>query len=330
MKHLFETILSIVVCGFISETTAQTYQVTISNEPFVFLEKAQPAVVGAWETPEFQLPLGFDFEFFDITTNQLYSIFNSFGIDLELNQETGHLYQLFPFFGSMIDRGYQQDSALSPITFQTEGLPGGRIFTIEYKEAGFYDGIEDENGVFQDYISIQIRLYETSGDIEFHIGPYFIQEDTKTIFQGKPGPIIGLIADGDYVPDDLFGELILLEGDPLKPIINTDTTAFLEWPIPENTVYRFSKMGTSVGDQLTAAKHALFFPNPTSGDIYLNKSISNNIIYPIIVLDIHGKQVGLWSNEKEISGSKLSNGCYYIFCQFNDEVFTQKLIVLPK
>src|SRR5688572_13441139 len=172
MNHLFETILPIIVCGFMSETTAQTYQVTITNEPFVFLEKAQPAFEGAWDLPEFQLPLGFDFEFFDITTNQLYSIANSFGIDLELNQETGHIYQLLPFYGSLIDRGYQQDSALSPITFQTVGPPGQQIFTIEYKEAGLFEGTEDENGVFHDYISLQVKLYENTGDIVFHIGPY--------------------------------------------------------------------------------------------------------------------------------------------------------------
>jgi type IX secretion system substrate protein len=329
MNHLFETILPIIVCGFMSETTAQTYQVTITNEPFVFLEKAQPAFEGAWDLPEFQLPLGFDFEFFDITTNQLYSIANSFGIDLELNQETGHIYQLLPFYGSLIDRGYQQDSALSPITFQTVGPPGQQIFTIEYKEAGLFEGTEDENGVFHDYISLQVKLYENTGDIVFHIGPYSIQEETQVVFEEKPGPLMGLLADGDYIPDGLFGELILLEGDPLNPTIETDTIAFLNWPIPENTVYRFWRMGTSVGEEFHSPNQSYLFPNPTSGDIHFHENFDNVVMFPIKVVDVNGKQVGLWKDKDEISASDFAPGCYYVFLKIENTIVIEKLIVLP-
>jgi hypothetical protein len=329
MKHLFETILSIVVCGFISETTAQTYQVTITNEPFVFLENAQPAVEGAWDTPEFQLPLGFDFEFFDITSNQIYSIFNSFGIDLELNLDQDHIYQLIPFLSSLIDRGAQQDSALSPITYLTEGPPGQQIFTIEFKEAGLYEGIEDENSIFQDYISFQVKLYESSGDIVFHIGPYFIQEETEIVFNGYPGPIVGLLADSDYIPDGLFGELILLKGDPLNPIIETDTIAFLNWPIPENTVYRFCRMCTSITEDFHSSMQPYFFPNPTTGDVHLLDNTDNDVIFPIKVADVHGKQVELWKSKDEISASDFAPGCYYVTLKISNTMVVEKLIVLP-
>lgn len=329
MKHLFETILSILLCWLMSETTAQTYQVTIANEPFVFLENAQSAVVGAWDEPEFQLPLGFDFEFFDITTNQLYSLANSFGIDLELNLDTDHIYQLIPFLSSLIDRGYQQDSALSPITYQTEGPPGQQIFTIEFKEAGLFEGTEDENGVFHDYISLQVKLFENRGDIVFHIGPYSIQEETQVVFEEKPGPIVGLLADSDYIPDGLFGELIFLQGDPLNPTIETDTIAFLNWPIPENTVYRFCRLCTSVVKDFQYSTQQYFYPNPTSGDIHFVENTDNDVMFPIRVVDINGRQVGLWKSKDEISASDFAPGCYYVFLKIEDTMVVEKLIVLP-
>ncbi|MGB4847660.1 MAG: T9SS type A sorting domain-containing protein, partial [Saprospiraceae bacterium] len=283
---------------------------------------------GAWDEPEFQLPLGFDFHFFDITTDHIYSIPNSFGIDLEMNQDLNHLYYLIPFYGNLIDRGYSQDSALSPITYQTVGNPGQRIFTLEYKEAGFFEGLEDTNSIIIDYISIQVKLFEASGDIVFHIGPYSVLEEPQIVFDDNPGPIIGLLANREINPVPHFGELILLEGNPLKPTIQTDTITFLHWPIPENTMYRFSRMGTSVVDHSHLLNDHLLIPNPASCDLHLNQTIAKEINYPIIVMDMMGRKVSQWNKESEISVVNLTAGCYYIILRTKNETFTEKLLVV--
>ena len=59
--------------GMFTPIHAQSYQLTVTNEPFVFLEKGQLAVEEAWDSPEFQIPIGFDFDFFDIINFNSYT-----------------------------------------------------------------------------------------------------------------------------------------------------------------------------------------------------------------------------------------------------------------
>src|SRR5688572_32280023 len=91
MKSISLIILHVIIWSFVINSQAQTYQLTVNNEPFVFLENPEVAVQGTWSLPVFQVPLGFDFEFFDISSNQLYSAANSFGGYTSLNQDEEHL-----------------------------------------------------------------------------------------------------------------------------------------------------------------------------------------------------------------------------------------------
>ncbi len=311
---------------------AQSYQLTVSSEPFAYLENAENAVDGPWDVPEFQLPIGFDFELFDLTSDTIYSYFNSFGGIFEINLDEDHLYMLIPFLASLIDRGYQQDSALSPIKYLTEGALGHQVFTLEFKEAGLFEGEETDDGVFLDYVSFQIRLYEDSGNIEFHYGPYSTQKDPIVIFDPFHGPLVGLLADADWnTPGGQLGEIIVLEGSPLKPTVATDTfPTFLDGPIPENTVYRFSRISTSVSDHLRFTNQPMFFPNPAFGDINLHVNNANEITYPITVMDALGRRVMMWNTESEISTAGLSAGCFYILVNTKSKVITEKLIVLSE
>lgn len=306
---------------------AQTYQVTVSNEPFIFLENAEDAVHESWVIPEFDVPIGFDFEFFDLTANRFYSLPNSVGGVFELNPDTDHLYELIPFYASMIDRGYAQDSALSPIRYKTEGPEGQKVFTLELKEAGLFYGPESEDYILLDHISFQIKLYEASGDIEFHYGPYSITESPEIIFDPFPGPIVGLLADANW-DADYIGETILLEGNPLYPNIVTDSVYHLDWPIPENTVYRFSRMGTSLENKEGSNSTSIIYPNPTSGTIHLNHDIAHEVQYPIVIVDITGKTIDQWDSEDDMSAEHLSAGTYYVFVQTEERVITETLVVM--
>lgn len=311
--------------------TAQTYQLTVESRPFAFLEDPQLAIDEAWWTPEFQIPLGFDFELFDYSSDSIYPNFYSEGGVFNLNLDYDHLYMLIPLYASLIDRGYQQDSALSPIHYKTEGSPGQYIFTLEFKEAGLFEGDETDDGVFLDHISFQIRLYEESGDIEFHYGPYVTKEDPEVIFVPNPGPLVGLLADADWdTPGGPIAEVILLEGDPLSPSVFTGNgPTSLDGPIPENTVYRFSKMETDVVE-IDSRCHPLLYPNPTSGEVQLKPESLCDIIYPIRVIDTQGKQICLWRAEEDVTANNLAPGCYTIVIHTIDNVVVESLIVLPK
>jgi hypothetical protein len=322
---------------FYLNLSAQTYQLTVDSKPFVYLENPLVAVDGpwwdgTWWPSEFQLPIGFDFELFDFTSDSIYPNIYSEGGVFNLNLDYDHLYMIMPFYAPLIDRGYQQDSALSPIHYKTEGMLGQQVFTLEFKEAGLFEGLETDDGVFLDHVSFQVRLYEETGDIEFHYGPYVTKEDPEVIFGSLPGPLVGLLADADWdTPGGNVAEVILLEGDPLAPSVFTGSgPTTLVGSIPENTVYRFSRMGTSVGEDLDPTKPPFLFPNPTSGFIQLNANNATDVNFPIIVFDIYGKQAGFWRNADEISASGFAAGCYHVIFHSKENIFTEKLIVFPE
>lgn len=323
-------IVFLVFCSFFNDVRAQTYQLTVSSEPFVFLSNPQSAVSGTWNVPVFQLPLGFNFEYFDIASDQLYSLEENLGGWFALNEDLEHLYMILPFYASLIDRGYLQGEALSPIYYKTEGPAGQRVFTIEYNEAGLYFGGVDNDNMFTDYISLQLRLYEGSGDIEFHIGPYSVSADPDFVFEGNPGPAVGLLANADNVNTGDIEEIILLTGNASNPTVETSEIDFLTWPIPMNIVYRFSKMGSSVEEPSSAARQSILFPNPTSGDLQLKGINFNEVVYPIRLLDVNGKLTRLWNSEADISAAGLAAGSYFVIVHTPDKVITDKLLVLPE
>src|SRR5687767_15932433 len=101
MNRISKIILFLIVYNLFIYAQAQTYQLTVSNEPFIYLENAQAALEGPWDLPVFQLPIGFDFEFFDITSDQIFSSANSFGGYTSLNQDEEHLYMMIHFYASL-------------------------------------------------------------------------------------------------------------------------------------------------------------------------------------------------------------------------------------
>jgi len=321
MKHPSQIILFIFFYNFFSNVQAQTYNLNVSNEPFGFLQNPQSAVQGPWDLLAFQIPLGFDFHFFDITSDSLFSAENSFGGYTSLNQDEENLYMMIHFYAFLIDRGYQQDSAASPIYYKTEGLPGQRIFTLEYNNAGIFNGLQDFNGVFLDYINIQVKLYESSGDIEYHFGPYSIQEDPEIVFDGYPGPFIGLFADCQNVLGGDIGEVILLSGDAMKPTLVTDPFSVVNWPIPENTVYRFSRT-TATSDPNFTHEDLMISPNPANSYVHLSRTGGR-----VEVIDATSRMIyNEYIEEDNLDVSGFTPGIYYLRMISKDKISTGKFV----
>lgn len=327
MNHLkYALTLSLWLFSLI-QLKSQSYHVSVRMEPFEFLEEANLADSTAWSMPVFAVPIGFDFHFFDITSDTLYSAENTFGCYTSLNDDEEHLYMLIQFCATLIDRGYSQDSAVSPILFKTEGEVGDRKFTLEYNNAGLFYGLDDENGIYLDFINLQVRLFEESGDIEFHIGPYSILGEPEDVFDGYSGPFIGLFADCENTPGGRIGEVILLSGDPMEPIIVSDPFSPLSWPIPENTVYRFSKSNTSLSDDFTISPPTCIYPNPAEDILYLNEDIVREVTYPIIIFNSLGGQVLVWNSDHHISIEGLPEGHYFAVIQSHGKVIVERISV---
>ena len=300
---------------------AQAYSLTVSNQEFVFLENAELAVQASWASPEFEIPLGFEFEFFDLRSDRLYSSFNSFGGYTSLNQDEENLYMLIHFFANFIDRGSSQDSLMSPIYYKTTGMPGDRVFTLEYNHMGFFFGATAPNGVYLDYINIQVRLYEVSGDIEFHIGPYSVTEDPDELFDGFPGPLIGLMSNVQNYLGGTVGSVVTLIGDPSNPNLSQDPNGFLDWPVPENTVYRFSRNDLTQTEEPDKWREGVtIFPNPATDRLEINSKHDFDLVE---IYSVDGKLVQR-SRQEIINLGEYQNGLYFV------KVFSDRFSVMHK
>jgi hypothetical protein len=303
----------------------QTYDLETSSRPYTPLVNGVDLIDFPWDDHEFPVPLGFEFLVFDEPTEFLVSpeIYTG-GIFITSSLDFQSLFMIIPFGANLIDRGFEKDMHLSPILLEVVGNAGNRVATLEYRNAGFFSG-ELVDSISVDFINLQMRIFEESGDVEIHIGPYSIT-DANRDFDNNPGPSIGMVEDFDYLFEEANGEVLLLSGDPLNPTINTTfTDSYVNWPIPENTVYRFVRNTTSVNDPVFTPQQAFYYPNPTTGKAYLRTSGEASIISPVRIQNALGKTIQVVENSAEISLEGKPAGIYFLSFQTDKGRVTEKI-----
>ncbi len=327
MKKLFMFVFGGMILFMQSNLYSQSYSVSVSNEPFTFLENGTPAVTREWADPEFTIPIGFKFHFFDEAVDSLYSMDFFAGAYFTTKPDLGAVNMILALNADLIDRGYYADTSLSPITYQTEGIPGQRVFTLEFRNAGFTYG-ETNIDTLIDFINLQIKIHEGTSAIDIHIGPHSVN-NVALDFADFAGPSIGLVENFDFINDTIHGELIILAGDPLKPdIITGYSLSNLDWPIPENTLYTFTHNATSVEENNSTEPVSLYYPNPTSGNVALRSGISEKIISPVYILNSLGEIVGRDYTSDVIELKDLPGGIYQLCFQTSDRHVFQRISLL--
>ena len=306
---------------------SQSYHLAVSSEPYHDLVGGIALIDSTWDDPAFIVPLGFNFEFFGETTTNLYSSDPFVGGIFFTNLDINALNLIFAFSADLIDRGYDIGTILSPISFKTEGAPGTRTTTVQFKDAGFFSGVT-EGGTYVDFINFQLKIYEGSGDIEMHIGPYSI-DSPDLDFDGSPGPIVGLIQGFDLENITVSGEVELLNGNALTPdIITSFTDSYLTWPIPQNTVYRFSKTSTAVHDVTMLEPVPFYYPNPSTGFVTLNPALKDKITSDVNVINAQGMVVKTDNKPERIDLDGLSPGIYVLKFQTDSGIVVQKISLI--
>jgi hypothetical protein len=309
---IFELIFLVLV--FNSDLFGQTYSLTVTNEPYDSLTNGTLLDTSAWSDPSFAVPVGFKFHYFDEYTDSLYSLdfFGGGYVGSNLNLESMNL--IMPISSDLIDRGYESSTRLSPILSKTEGPEGHRIFTLEFRNAGFNSG-ELNNGIYTDYINVQLKIYEENDQIDVHIGPYFINNPYLD-FDGLTGPTIGLIQGFDFINETILGEIFLLAEDPLSPTILTEISPLnLEWPIPENTKYTFSRLQSSIEINSQSPMIKYYSPNPTSGVVFAYPEDLAHIVSPVRIFNILGSLELTDNTPENIDLGNLPNGMYELSFQ---------------
>ncbi|MDT0295607.1 T9SS type A sorting domain-containing protein [Mesonia ostreae] len=311
--------------GISSFLQAQDYTVTAFNEPYQDLVNATSVNNGfLWDDPFFAIPIGFDFELYNESFSVLYSSDNfSEGI-FTLQQFSTTLTLLSPIAQDIISLEGANEQSLSPISYVVEGNVGNRIFKLEYKNAGFWDDITEN-----DFINFQVWLYESDYSIEYRYGPSSINNPTES-YEGETGPIVFFIpiidlsvSEGSFIEDAYY-----LMDNPVNPtvIVVDDNSPEPQNPIvgniPEGTVYRFDPDGLAVSNNQQIAVSV--YPNPTQDLLHLQNP--NQEEFSTSLYDVLGNKMKIQLQNEQMDLSSFASGTYFLNIQSKSKSKTIKVI----
>jgi hypothetical protein len=288
-----------------------------------------------WDDPQLTLPLGFDFEFLGTITDTLF-IEDWFlgGILATDDSETGVSPVLFAYGSDLIDRGEISGNPQSPISYQLDGNPGSRIFKLEWKNAGFFEEASELNST-NDFVNLQLWIYEGSNDFEIHFGPSSIVNDSL-VHEGFDGPPIGIFSGYSYDTDD-FEVAWLLIGAPASPVVEAFTLddepedVLADHPA-DGTVYRFSPIMVS-NRSIDLDPGLKIYPTITSGQLTLqlpSERIGEHLSYEIT--DLNGRLVQAQDfraeDFQEIVLDKLLSGMYFMTVREGGQIIGREKLIL--
>ena len=194
MKHLYGLPFLIALCLFSNAAFAQPssgYLLETLDQPYVPLMDATEMSSefwddnAGWDDPEFTAPLGFEFNFAGTSFTELTQW--DYGTSLISGQSfnTSAVFYLLGPDTDLADLGNLENDSIgnSPIRWQTEGLPGEQVFTLEYVNAGLFDEVYSEvEGEYSSF-NFQFRLFEATGIIELQYGAISLNEDALADFE---------------------------------------------------------------------------------------------------------------------------------------------------
>lgn len=330
MKQFFT--ISIIFLLTTSVIKAQTYSLTTTSGTYDNL--TNPISLNnndIWEMPDYIIPIGFDFWYFNSTIDTLY-FFETAPAMLSSSNEQGGFHQIIiPFGTSLVDRGLGTSHSLSPLSYELSGDIGNRIFKMEWKNVGFLFEYY-ANNTLNDYANFQLWLYEESGNIEMHYGPTSISHP-ELAYAGETGPSVSLIPKYDYDPDTISSASLWLYGNPNAPVMmESNNYINLIGTIAPNTVYQFNNL--TVSSPANINKISLIFPNPVKDilNIRLDKIIASTIT--VYIYDISGRKVYDASVnmtkavELQICVSDLTSGIFQLIIKQGQETYTSRFVKL--
>jgi len=323
LRYLFAIAIFILLKN--ESAQSQVYHLTTTNKPYVDLSGGTPLVSTIWDDPVLAIPIGFDFQYYDNTLQNLYIPSNYRFVTLIDDTTAAIINQLVLFGADLIDRGYNEGNHLSPITYKTTGSPGSRVLTVEWKNAGFF-GEAFEFGTFDDFVNFQLKLYEADGNIEYAFGPSSVTHAAQDY--GATGPIVGIVESVDVLNDVSLGEIILLAGNPSNPtIVDQYEETHLSGTIPAGTSYTFSSVATAVHDINKQGEESFYFPNPARDFLTLKVQLQNEVIPPVFIINDMGQIVSMDVQPEKIELTNLPVGIYQLRFQTSAGQVVQRILL---
>lgn len=296
---------------------AQTYGFTKTTATYSDLTNATSLNNGqVWDDPDLSISTGFSYQLYGNAYDSLYLGFGVGG-----TYSTSRLFFSSPFpaifmtTADLIDRGYDSPNqvSVSPISYKVEGTAGSRIFKLEFKNAGFYEDLNANQGVSTDYINMQLWLFENSGNIEYHFGPNSVTQ--PLLVYDTTGPAHGLSSNIDVFNFQISKNSIFLEGAANNPTAFQDSAfRVVNGTPPNGTVYRFINGGTVSVDELIQSNqiNLSIYPNPTTKVVSMNIDQSDLISHTVSIYNVNGQLVSIKEYQSQIDVSELNNGTYFM------------------
>lgn len=316
--------------------TSQPYSFKVSSGTYTHLSNSTSLNSGiTWDDPNFKVPIGFVFQFFNNPIQEIY--IDDFGLGGFLMTDTnssGITSLLIPYNLDIVDRGSDtsnfqgQPGSLSPISYELSGNVGSQILKIEWRNVGFRDDLADDNNA-TDFTNFQLWLYEGSNIVEMHYGPSSILQP-QISFGGAPGPAVGMFPSFDVANDTTTAYGLSLDGAPTSPtMLNQAILSFLNAPIPNGTIYTFTPSTVGIESMGNLSSDVLLYPNPTNTTLNLdfqNVEFDIDQIYLLSAEGIKLKKLNVRNTKLDLTA--FSPGVYFICLESNNERVVKKFLKL--
>ena len=290
-----------------------TYNFSTFNENYTNINNSTSLNNGMfWDDPDYTIPIGFDFEIAGKTISTLYLAEDiSLGALVADSQfYNSNFSALALSFSDLIDKGNEiQNTSASNISYAITGNVGNRIFKLEWNNAGFYD-----DSTLQDFINLQLWLYEDTNIIEYRYGSSSI-ENPEDSYEGLSGMFVALFPSLDGSNEMLDSEGYMLSGNPSSPTLITitagdlpDEPTSLNGDIPTGTVYRFTPNSNMSLDK-NNLKSFEIYPNPSEDFIAINTEVK---FLDYTIYNHLGKRVANGELKDKIEIANLASGIYFL------------------
>jgi hypothetical protein len=328
MKTKLTLLLSLL---FILNCQAQTYNFSVASNTYSNLTGNTSLNNGiTWDDPNFAIPIGFSFQYYNTTFSTIYITDEGTGGALTTSSvPSGVLPAMIPFWNDLIDRGYDLSSgsstgSLSNLSYKTEGVVGSRILKIEWNNAGFFYDL-DGNGSSSDFVNFQLWLYETTNVFQVRFGPSSITYPSDS-FEGETGPAIGFFPSVNFNTGDITVNGIVLSGLTSNPTVNNTTDQLFLNGMPSNgTTYIFtpSSLGLNNFEKNDLVR---LYPNPIHDTFAIDNKDKSVEIKSVKIMDTNGRLIKEFSDLEELNIGELNNGIYFAIIQTEKGQIIKKII----
>ena len=308
---LMTSLLLTAVTGF----TQIPYTVTTQTQTYTALTGAT-SINGStqWDDESYKLTLPFSFKLGTTTVSSLSLLLGFGGIGTDT---TGIISGITYGDMDLADRGSITPSgpSLSPVRYAVTGATPNRIAKVEIANAGFFDEI-DNNGTANDFVNIQVWVYETSNIIELHYGPSSISTSDYFLFSNGPAP--GYVKNLDF--NGLSVEKYYsLAGDPTAPTIDSidifgGSGSGLDSYPGNGTVYRFTPKSATGVSNIPGFASVRVYPTITNGLLNMELNEATTANYQVLAMDGRSTEFAgkLSKGNNRLDAGSLTPGMYLL------------------